>query len=186
MLEPYLDHWVIRLSLIISGGLVLSCPQWWPAIKGKWDRFKSSTPKDKSIASPKSEPPRALERKREAWGIFGGRTQEFRLYEIACLLVGVYPKWPLPTELAKEEYNALLAAIEAGKLDSPLVHENDTTLSYDAGFLNRDDVDKPDELDDEGDPIAVPGILIERRVIRRYLRSIGRPIPEFLEELFDE
>ncbi len=126
------------------------------------------------------------ERKREAWEIPGARTQKLKLYELACWLVSDDPQWPLPTKRSEEEYNALLAAIEAGKLDSPLVHENDTTLSYDARFLNRDDVDNPGKLDDNGDPIAVPGILIERRVIRRYLRSIGRTIPEFMEERFDE
>ncbi|MDE2924938.1 MAG: ATP-binding protein [Acidobacteriota bacterium] len=111
----------------------------------------------------------------ESWEIPGARTQKFKLYEAACYLARANPAWPLPTE-AREEYDQLLKTIEKEGLDKKDQPGHDT-LSFKAGFLTGDGERRPDKR---------YTLEIERQVLRRYLLSLNRSIPAFLEERFDE
>ena len=109
------------------------------------------------------------EKKREAWEIEGARSQKFKLYVAACLLVGDTPQWPLLTGRSREEYQALSRAIQNDELGGKLAYEWGELLEVGAG-----EEDVTHTLD------------IERRPLRKYLRSVGRAVPEFLEEQFDK
>ena len=111
----------------------------------------------------------------QSWEIPGARTQKFKLYEATCYLTGVTPAWPLPAE-ANEEYDQLLKAIEKEELDDKDQPGHDT-LSLKVGFLTGDG---------EGVSDKRHTLEIGRRVLRMYLLSLRRPIPEFLEERFDK
>ena len=111
----------------------------------------------------------------EPWKISGARTQKFKLYEAACYLVRVNPAWPLPAK-AREEYDQLLKTIEKEDLDKKNQPGHDT-LSFKAGYLKGDGEQVPDTRHT---------LKIERQVLRRYLLTLNRSIPEFLEERFDE
>ena len=111
----------------------------------------------------------------ESWEISGARTQRFKLYEAACYLVRAIPAWPLPAE-AREEYDQLLKSIEKEDLDKNNQPGHDTP-SFKAGYLKGDGERAPDTRHT---------LEIERQVLRRYLLSLNRSIPAFLEERFDE
>ena len=36
MLDPILEHWAVRILLIITGGLVITYPQWKKAVLPTW------------------------------------------------------------------------------------------------------------------------------------------------------
>ena len=98
------------------------------------------------------------------------KRQKLKLYEIACWLAGDDAYWPLPSGRACDEYNSLLAEIKDN-------HQN-VEYGYEAGFMDGDEED--------GLPSTVHELERDRRIFRKYLRSVGRPIPEFLNERFDE
>ena len=148
----WLDNWSVRASLALLGIALATYPQWLPNTRWYFRRIRSS------------------QRLPEAWRILGARTSWFSLYTAACLLVGDEPDWPLPTERSREEYDALCAAIRAGKLDDDGMA--DESWAYNYGMHEAGDEVHQMELD--------------RDTLRKYLRCSSRPIPLFLDERFDE
>lgn len=105
----------------------------------------------------------------------GASAWDFSLYKIACLLRGVEPTWPLPTQAARDEFNSLCRYIADDKLGEG--------LSTDIGYHTSDFPPKiTDYTKAKG---TIRQILVNRRQVRHYLYSHNRPIPEFLEERFD-
>ncbi len=153
--------------------LLIGVPAFFYAFAPTCMRFWERTPQtaDSPTATSQQEPAVSPEQsspewEREAWEIPGSTTQIFKLYEAACYLAGVPPKWPLPFE-AREEYDLLLRAFENEKLDhlDPVEHDA-PSYSFAAGFDEH-------------------RLKLDRRALLEYLRLEGRPIPEFLEEKFD-
>ncbi len=114
------------------------------------------------------EPPEEPRRRSRPWEIKAERAQQFAVYEVACLLAGTAPAWPLPTPESKEEYELLRLAL----LDDELGGE----LAYEAGFAEGDG----------GDDSRLYRVELERRHLRAYLRARDREDPEFLDERFDK
>ena len=160
-LDGYGESWILHDA---DSGL------WLPKAVALFSGLKRGVPKKLQILV-LEEP----QKKREAWKIVGARRQKFKMYVAACLLAGDESAWPLPTERARDEYAALSKAVRSGRLDGP--GEPEDTLSFEFGWREGD------EADDH--PDTTHEINIDRRTLREYLRSIGRSIPEFLEERFD-
>ena len=94
----------------------------------------------------------------------------FTLYDAACLLAREEPhRPPLLQNLgfaSKEEYDSLVKAIQDDDLGSD--------LAFEAGWLEGAKSSRLHELE------------IDRAALRKYLSSRKRPIPEFLNERFDD
>ncbi len=139
-----------------------TCMRFWERTPQTADSPTATSQQEPAVSPEQSSPEWEL----EAWEIPGSTTQIFKLYEAACYLAGVPPKWPLPFE-AREEYDLLLRAFENEKLDhlDPVEHDA-PSYSFAAGFDEH-------------------RLKLDLRALLEYLRLEGRPIPEFLEERFD-
>ncbi len=129
-------------------------------IEAVFEKIRLFLEREESLREQKPEP--LLQR--AAWEISGARTKRFKLYVIACRLSRDEPAWPLPTEDAREEYNSLRGAIRNDQFGDELARE--------IGF--KEGQGREHELE------------IDRKLLRKYLQAMGRPVPEFLEERFDD
>ena len=123
---------------------------------------KTAVAKDGTIQPKPPKPP--------WWEVEGACQASFKLYQAACLWVGVDPSWPLPNQRARDEYTSLMEAIESEKLGGDLAHK--------FGWMSGDVKDDA--------PSTVHELEIPRDVLRKYIKSTGRPVPEFLKKRFDE
>ena len=93
------------------------------------------------------------------------RTRTFKLYEAACLLANWPPEWPIRDVAAREEYESLLKSIKKEELGGE--------LAFEAGWRSGAESSEVHELE------------IDSEVLRRYIHSMKREIPPFLDEKFD-
>ncbi len=165
-MNEYPALWMIGEAIVL-----ISVYRWWTG-----RQQKSSDPQEDEAEKPgiqeqppkPDEPPEEPKRRPRSWEIKAERAQQFTVYEVACLLAGTAPVWPLPTPESKEEYELLRLAL----LDDELGGE----LAYEAGFAEGDG----------GDESRLHLVELERRNLRAYLQAKGREIPEFLDERFDK
>ena len=102
--------------------------------------------------------------KQQPWEVPGARQKHFKLYEAACLLAGEEPAWPLPSQMTRDEYLSLCSDVQSDKLGDD--------LAYSYGWLEGEDGEE------------VYTLKIPRKVLRKYIKSMDRPVPEFLKKRF--
>ena len=151
---------------------------WWPEalayVKKRSEKLTRTTskpppPSPNALSEPQSKTP-----KLQSWEVPGARTERFKIYEAACLLIGEEPSWPLLSVGAREEYNVLVG--DAENCNLTVIPQKDTQgQEFDLAWTKGDD-----------GPEALRNIEVHRKELRKYLRSIGRPIPKFLHEKFDD
>ncbi len=169
-----IDHDIARWIFLITGLCIFAYLGWGSKIRsliGNNKKPAGSQEKEPAIQEQPPgppEPPEEPRRGRMAWEIKAERAQQFAVYEVACLLAGTAPVWPLPTPESKEEYELLRLAL----LDDELGGE----LAYEAGFAEGNG----------GDESRLHLVEIERGQLRGYLRLADSQIPEFLAAEFDE
>ena len=157
------------LTLIVGWG-----PEALAYVKRRSEKLTRTTskpppPSPNALSEPQSKTP-----KLQSWEVPGARTERFKIYEAACLLIGEEPSWPLPSAGAREEYNVLVGDTESCNLT--VIPPKDTQgQEFDLAWTKGDD-----------GPEALRNIEVHRKELRKYLRSIGRPIPKFLHEKFDD
>ncbi len=139
----------------------------------------------------------------------GATQQRFKLYEAACLLANVEPAWPLPNQLSLDRLDFLVDAV---RVHDPYVKHVELRVvipSYAmrpldlTNFALRQhtyisqlrirDAQQIARLRDvklgitckELDREALHNVAVDRKVLREYLESKSRPVPEFLHESHD-
>ena len=128
--------------------------------------------------------------RKHASEIPGARTNKFKLYEAACLLVDEEPQWPPPSMRSREEYDGLIKAVESDKLMyltddyegnqkpiNELHDDSETRLTQIGIFIHLYE-------NDGGDFFQT--IEVDRKSLREYLQSQSSTIPGFLNEDFDD
>ena len=135
------------------------------AVKYVRDRWKLSQEEEEHTRATQTKSPEL-----PWWEVEGACQASYKLYQAVCLWVGVDPSWPLLNQRARDEYTSLMEAIESEKLGGD--------LAYEFGWMSGD------VGDDE--PSRVHELEIPREVLRKHIKSTGRPVPEFLKKRFDE
>ena len=141
--------------------------------------------------------------------IRGAPQQRFKLYEAACLLANVEPAWQLPNQLSMDKLDFLIDAVRVHDPDVKHVDLRVVIPSYAmrpldlTNFALRQhtyisqlrirDAQQIARLRDvklgitckELDREALHNVAVDRKVLREYLESKSRPVPEFLHESHD-
>ena len=139
----------------------------------------------------------------------GAPQQRFKLYEAACLLAHVEPAWQLPNQLSRDKLDFLVDAVRVQDPDVKhvelrvMIPEN-AMRPLDSSFALRQhtyisqlrirDAQQIARLRDvksgitckELDREALHNVEVDRKVLREYLESKSRPVPEFLHEIHDK
>ena len=126
-------------------------------------RIKQLRKKKKDDAAPP--------RLREEWEVPGASEQVFTLYEVARLMHEDVDD-PLKSRLVEDDFKYLALAARAGRLE--VMPEEDTQgQEFDIGWIRA--AETADELRD---------VRVHRKAVRELLKSVDRPVPEFLDERF--
>ena len=116
-------------------------------------------------------PPKRL---KEAWEVPGAESQVFTLREVAALLHPSQPGLALDQGLVDDEMEYLAKAVKAERLEV-MPEEDDTgNREFDMAWIRS--AETADEL---------RCLRVHRKVLREFLKSVSRPVPEFLDERFD-
>ena len=139
----------------------------------------------------------------------GAPQQRFKLYEAACLLANGEPAWLLPNQLSRDKLDFLVDAVrvhdpDVKHVELRVVIPEDAMRPLDSSFALRQhtyisqlrirDAQQIARLRDvksgitckELDREALRNVEVDRKVLREYLESKSRPVPEFLHERFDK
>ena len=139
----------------------------------------------------------------------GAPQQRFKLHEAACLLANVEPAWPLPNQLSSDKLDFLVDAVrvhdpDVKHVELRVVIPENAMRPLDSSFALRQhtyisqlrirDAQQIAHLRDvksgitckELDREALHNVEVDRKVLREYLESKSRPVPEFLHEIHDK
>ena len=105
-------------------------------------------------------------------------------YKLACWLDRRKPEWPLPSQESNEHYDDIVSALTddsrfgnelpLGRQSPPWAHPWAAQVYWEQAMTEN------------GEPNNTHEIQLTRSLVRRYLRSITRPLPEFLDEKYDD
>ena len=118
---------------------------------------------------------------KRAWEIAGARKKHFTLKEAAALIAGADPIFPL-TGLARDEYDTLCQDVESGTLPVLVPRGKEFAPIYGGKPVVQELALKAQKQFHED---ILQKVRVEREPLRDYIRSQGRPVPEFLIERFD-
>ena len=105
-------------------------------------------------------------------------------YKLACWLDRREPRWPLLSKASRHHYDAIIAALidedqfgnelPLGSQSPPWAHPWAAQVYWERAVEKKGKPNKEHEIE------------LTRSLVRRYLRSIDHPIPEFLDEKYDD
>lgn len=144
------------------------------AIAWVWDRRERKKPT-----------PAPTDERAETWPTVEDRAAgELTPFKIACWLDRRKPQWPLPSSESREYYDDIIDALTAesrfgnelplGRQSPPWAQPWGAQVYWQRGVGEKGDLNKEHEIE------------LTRSLVRRYLRATDHPIPDFLEEKYDD